>query len=212
MSAVSRLYAVVICLLLCGCEPSSKDAIQLAEKQVSEMLKDPESARFTGSYFLENPSAGDGYTSGHVCGVVNGKNSFGAYAGGKRYVATAFFGKGVLDVSNVQIESGSSASVTPGGPTPFESVYWNPGCVKGYVVPPAPTKRWGAQFAMLHQKSAADKVLKKLQSVGVSAKLESSGEIYNVVSGPYEDEEAVKKELAFVEGKLGIKGFIVSSD
>lgn len=48
-----------------------------AENAVSRSMKDPSSAKFMNSRLQY---------SGTVCGLVNGKNSFGAYAGYQRYV------------------------------------------------------------------------------------------------------------------------------
>jgi hypothetical protein len=65
---------------------SDNEAFALARKRVAESLKDPDSAKF-GPYFSRKvaPGAGFGKPTDFVCGTVNGKNSFGAYAGAKTF-------------------------------------------------------------------------------------------------------------------------------
>ena len=50
--------------------------ISASKHSVDSVLKDPDSAKYTGNYVSNN---------GHVCGLVNAKNSFGAYTGYTRY-------------------------------------------------------------------------------------------------------------------------------
>lgn len=52
-------------------------AIDNAEQSIKHALKDPDSAKFSSSRLSK---------SGAVCGYVNAKNSFGAYAGNSRYI------------------------------------------------------------------------------------------------------------------------------
>jgi len=57
-------------------EPMSKEEIAALKRSVSENLKDPDSAKFKDV----------GYdTRGDKCGMVNAKNSFGAYTGFQRF-------------------------------------------------------------------------------------------------------------------------------
>lgn len=58
-------------------EYKNLEKVSMAEYSVKQMLKDPSSAKFSGSRLGSN---------GAVCGYVNSKNSFGAYAGKQRYV------------------------------------------------------------------------------------------------------------------------------
>lgn len=120
-----RNTKMVLCLALvaviAGCGSPEQNAIWTAEKAVKAKLKDPASARFNKSYFVvDTERSGDGFTWGHVCGVVEGKNSFGAYADPQRFVATAIVGDGVLDVSNIQMEGHGVAAQA------FLKVYWLP--------------------------------------------------------------------------------------
>lgn len=59
-------------VVLAGCGSPEQNAIWTAEKAVANMLKDPESAKFNGSFFM--PDGGnEQLKSGHVCGYVNAK-------------------------------------------------------------------------------------------------------------------------------------------
>ncbi len=69
-----------VALVACGA-PRDEREIK-AEAWVKSVLKDPDSAKFSGQH---------GY-----CGYVNAKNSFGGYTGDKRFVAP--------DAYNVMIE------------------------------------------------------------------------------------------------------------
>ncbi|CDG97401.1 conserved membrane hypothetical protein [Xenorhabdus bovienii str. puntauvense] len=60
-------------------EYKNLEKVSMAEYSVKQMLKDPSSAKFSGSRLGSN---------GAVCGYVNSKNSFGAYAGKQRYVSS----------------------------------------------------------------------------------------------------------------------------
>ena len=71
------------------------------EKVIKAGLKDPDSAKFKGSFYKEP----------YVCGYVNAKNSFGAFTGDKEFVANTLNG-------SAQVNDGSSA---------FASV-WNDNC------------------------------------------------------------------------------------
>ncbi|WP_156314171.1 hypothetical protein [Brevundimonas sp. DS20] len=55
---------------------SEQQQIHAAQKRVAEQLRDPASAQFRAS------RVNDGW----VCGEVNGKNAYGAYAGFQRFV------------------------------------------------------------------------------------------------------------------------------
>jgi hypothetical protein len=75
-----RTGCLIITLALAGCSQFSEEAraIEKAESAVADKLKDPESAQFRNvEPCPDNPIW---YT-----GEVNGKNSFGAYAGFERF-------------------------------------------------------------------------------------------------------------------------------
>lgn len=79
---------VVLALVLfqfgCG-EPSEAQKyssfIETQQKNVANHLKDPSSAQFRAEFVSKKSG------SPVVCGEVNSKNSFGAYAGFQRYVS-----------------------------------------------------------------------------------------------------------------------------
>lgn len=107
--------------------PPEKTAIRTAENAVAQMLKDPDSAIFRASYLVAPKSNGT-LTTGKVCGFFNAKNSFGAYAGEKRFVATVVYGSGTMHAMNVQLERDDDVVVPDTGETVFEKIYWNPSC------------------------------------------------------------------------------------
>lgn len=75
------LLALVIPLVLAGCKPSEEKAISLAKSEVAANLKDPASAQFRNVKVSKMTDAEDGRVIAVVCGEINGKNGFGAYAG-----------------------------------------------------------------------------------------------------------------------------------
>lgn len=74
------LYVILVCCMLTGCKPGEEKAIQLAEKEVSSDMKDPESTNFRYVRVAGFDDA-NGAVVATVCGQVNSKNSFGAYNG-----------------------------------------------------------------------------------------------------------------------------------
>lgn len=75
------LLALVIPLVLAGCKPGEEKAISLAKSEVAANLKDPASAQFRNVKVSKMTDAVDGHVVAVVCGEINGKNGFGAYAG-----------------------------------------------------------------------------------------------------------------------------------
>ncbi|ECI2459025.1 hypothetical protein IU534_003211 [Salmonella enterica] len=75
------LLALVIPLVLAGCKPGEEKAISLAKSEVAANLKDPASAQFRNVKVSKMTDAEDGHVVAVVCGEINGKNGFGAYAG-----------------------------------------------------------------------------------------------------------------------------------
>lgn len=117
--------AVFPCLLLCACSSGVPDLdspeyqIGEAKKEVSSKLKDPSSAQFSDVYVSE---------TGAVCGKVNGKNAFGAYAGATSFVYIP------ITSSRARIEKGEfgafldgeeASYLSPDGSetTPFSMLY-----------------------------------------------------------------------------------------
>lgn len=117
------LMAVALASMLVGCGYSEEDAIRAAEDSVREAMMDPESARIEGSFFVESGKTDEGYTSGSVCGWVNGKNAFGAYIGKRRFVVQAVYGKeGAGASAHVNIEDGSARPAWGKNETLFELI------------------------------------------------------------------------------------------
>ncbi len=75
------LLTLVIPLVLAGCKPGEEKAIYLAKSEVAANLKDPASAQFRNVKVSKMTDAEDGHVIAVVCGEINGKNGFGAYAG-----------------------------------------------------------------------------------------------------------------------------------
>lgn len=118
---------LALALPVSGC---SKDAsaIYTAKAMAKEQLKDPSSARFRGEYVVRRPPDAKGLMEVAVCGLIDGKNGFGAYSGGTRYVAHGFDGSSGQSMFDVIVDDGSKRSMEPGEETTFEKVYWNPSC------------------------------------------------------------------------------------
>lgn len=75
------LLALAIPLVLAGCKPGEEKAISLAKSEVAANLKDPASAQFRNVKVAKMMDADEGRVFAIVCGEINGKNGFGAYAG-----------------------------------------------------------------------------------------------------------------------------------
>lgn len=85
---------VSVLALLAGC---GDDTIEKGRAAAAFQLKDPGSAQFRGDYVT---------STGSVCGEINGKNSFGAYVGFKRYLSMK--GKGGDFIAVIDSEESSS--------------------------------------------------------------------------------------------------------
>lgn len=75
------LLALAIPLALAGCKPGEEKAISLAQSEVSANLLDPSSAQFRNVKVAKMMDTDEGRVFAVVCGEINGKNGFGAYAG-----------------------------------------------------------------------------------------------------------------------------------
>ncbi len=99
---MKKIAAVLLGIsLLAGCKPGEKKAIDLAQKEMAESLKDPDSAKFRYVRVPEIHEEQDGSMLATVCGQLNAKNSYSAYVGYKKFVLIlamkekGFFSKGV---------------------------------------------------------------------------------------------------------------------
>ena len=125
----------VFAIALAGCSAASRDeAVETRTREaVAAKLKDPTSAVFEGLRVVRSPSEKEGWFA--VCGVVNGRNSFGAMSGAERFVARGIQksanGSGVLEIATIWFEGGDrrAARVADGrAETLFEELHWNAYC------------------------------------------------------------------------------------
>lgn len=74
------MFVIALCLLA-GCKPGAEKAISIGQNEVSAVMKDPDSSKFRNVKFVQKEESEDGTINGYVCGEINAKNSYGAYAG-----------------------------------------------------------------------------------------------------------------------------------
>lgn len=78
---MKKIMVLLALIVLVGCKPGADKAIELAQKEVAADTRDPDSAKFRYMRFVQQEETKDGEIKGLVCGQVNAKNGFGAYAG-----------------------------------------------------------------------------------------------------------------------------------
>ncbi|HGM4726486.1 TPA: hypothetical protein ACKPZ3_003097 [Serratia marcescens] len=79
---MKKTLAVALAVMaLTACKPGEEKALELAQKEISADLKDPDSAKFRYLRVAKTQENEDGTVLVLVCGQVNAKNGFGAYAG-----------------------------------------------------------------------------------------------------------------------------------
>ena len=87
-------------LVLAGCKPGDEKATEIAQREISSVMKDPESVKFRNVKYIKGNDDND-YVNGTVCGEYNAKNGYGAYTGYKPFLinlsmkSKGFFSKGV---------------------------------------------------------------------------------------------------------------------
>lgn len=101
------------------------------EKLLRARMRDPESMLIREHFFVRSKKTDElGMIS--LCGVVDGKNSYGALTGGTRFVAYAFTSaETYTGPTEVYMEDRQQASDARSLKrlSAFESVYWNGHCV-----------------------------------------------------------------------------------
>lgn len=104
-------------------------ALDDAKQQLRVMMKDPDSMRIRTHYIVTR-ARDDNWTDIYICGVVDGKNSFGAYAGGTRFVSHSVSNRRSFQTISVQMEDEREWQQAHqlGLPSGFETAYWNPWC------------------------------------------------------------------------------------
>lgn len=119
-----KLFFYTLSLAMIGCTKVDDQAVSLAKVEVAKLLKDPESAKFTEVFTVDLTPRKDGEFSMGVCGMVNGKNAFGAYGGAIRFASKILVRQDkstVLIIADIDNESNSEKSI-------FDDLYWNRFC------------------------------------------------------------------------------------
>jgi hypothetical protein len=132
----SIVVCLSACLALSACGNSDSNLKSEGENAVQSVLKDPDSAEFSDEFIVRTAPDSNGLQTVSVCGLVNSKNSFGAYTGPERFVVN-FIAVGSDGAINeppfVYLDEGdlTEAYATPETPQPtnFEALYWNKSCV-----------------------------------------------------------------------------------
>lgn len=112
-------------------------------KELRTKMKDPASMVIRESFFVHKINeSGDEEIS--MCGIVDGKNSFGGYTGGTRFASKSVSYKtlGAFNTDFVEIEDVSKKAVASRVKrlSSFEAVYWNGHCVDATHPPLTPTR------------------------------------------------------------------------
>ena len=121
----SLLVAVAGAAALTACGSADENFIWTAEKNIARKLKDPDSAKFGKTFIVRKPADASGMSEVAACGTIDGKNSFGAYTGGTRFVVKGLQGDSLLDISIMELDDPTESK-----PTTFEKIYWNTYCMK----------------------------------------------------------------------------------
>lgn len=139
------LITMLAMVVLAGCGAmaggevgTDAHAADLAQQGIENMLKDADSAKFTGLYVIRAREGADGRQSLYTCGYVNARNGFGGYAGDSRFVVEQALNKKLGTFSNVYawIESYDNRKAIPRsmsstGASEFEYLAWNKYCTDG---------------------------------------------------------------------------------
>lgn len=93
-------------------------------------FKDPDSVQIRASWTVVKPAPAGGTRNIYICGLVDGKNSFGAYPGAVRFVSHSIDWTDMFDTKSVTVEDPSDTATAHGVSmrSGFEKVYWDPNC------------------------------------------------------------------------------------
>lgn len=112
-------------------------------KALRAQMKDPDSMVIRSSYFVQKVNK-DNDTEISMCGIVDGKNGFGGFSGGTRFVSKSLRTKNTFDTHVVKIDSTAPQRKREAAQvhmlTGFEEVYWNGYCVDDAHPPLVPEK------------------------------------------------------------------------
>jgi hypothetical protein len=100
------------------------------ETKLKSMMKDPASTAIRSSQTFSTVDPKTGAKTIYICGVVDGKNSLGAYSGGTRFVSRSVSTVDTFDTYEVDLENPEDVSLARAAnmPSAFEKVYWAPYC------------------------------------------------------------------------------------
>jgi len=96
-------------------------------------MKDPESMVIRSSFIVRINNPSDKTTTISICGIVDGKNGFGGYTGGTRFMSRSVLDDklNTFDTHEVEMDNTEDkrAAESVHSLSPFEDIYWNPSCV-----------------------------------------------------------------------------------
>lgn len=104
---MKKIALVLAILAMAGCKPSNDQVTDIAKKEIREIMKDPDSAKFSDLLTKEIGSGSNGKFAYCVIGNVNGKNSFGAYSGPTPFAMTLVLESGSLPFITTNYQIGS---------------------------------------------------------------------------------------------------------
>ena len=103
-----------------------------AESRLRQLMKDPDLMVVRSSFVVQRATETGGVEIS-VCGIVDGRNSFGGYSGGQRFASLSYHHPELetFDTRSVEIEDPAQKAQAEelGRLSAFESVYWNSRCV-----------------------------------------------------------------------------------
>lgn len=208
----------IISALLVGCGDNEQVAISQAKKSIARMLKDPDSAKFEDVTLKISEESVDNQPIGYVCGYVNGKNAFGAYAGSVRFVAKTVLYKSGAIVMDAQMDTGEDKFVPGRLETPFEMTFWNPRCVIGYdpekyKIEPADTEasnvKWSVMLASLSSRDRAEKIKGNVESIDIPSYIKERDGVNLVYAGPFDSRSIADSKAEEIDKKIKLHGFVI---
>lgn len=105
-------------------------ALENTEEELRKHLKDPDSMVIRSAYPVVRNNPGGSNKHIHICGLVDGKNSFGAYAGAVRFVSYSIQTPNSFETHSVEVEDPLKTSEAHDElkRSDFERMYWDPNC------------------------------------------------------------------------------------
>lgn len=108
-------------------------AMDNTEIRLKEIMKDPDSMVIRSFFIVNVNDPSNEKTTISICGFVDGKNGFGGYTGGTRFMSrsVSYNSRNVFDTREVKIEDPNDKQIAEKVHmlSAFEKVYWNPNCV-----------------------------------------------------------------------------------